>query len=76
MTNKKRGLFRKFNVSRIDGSDVSGEKHDGCEYFVLDLTHDPFAHAALLAYADRASEAGYTKLSEDLYNRAEEIPYE
>lgn len=39
------GLFRKFNVERVDGT------HEGCEYFVLDIDHDPCAKAALKAYA-------------------------
>lgn len=47
-----RGLFEKFRVSRVDGSDAIGGKHHGCDYFVLDLTHDKHAKAALRAYAD------------------------
>lgn len=35
---KKRGLYSKFKVERTDGSSAPGEKHDACEYFVLDLT--------------------------------------
>lgn len=50
--NADQGLFRKFNVARTDGTDAPGGKHHGCEYFVLDLTHDPHAVAAVLAYAD------------------------
>ena len=44
-------LIRKYDVSRTDGTDAPGHKHDGCEYFVLDLTHDPYAAPALAAYA-------------------------
>lgn len=50
--NADQGLFRKFNVTRTDGTDAPGGKHHGCEYFVLDLTHDQHAVAAVLAYAD------------------------
>lgn len=52
MGDKTQGLYSKFIVRRTDGKDAPGEKHDGCEYFVLDLTHDPFAWPALKAYAD------------------------
>ena len=33
---KDRGLYGKFYVERLDGKSVLGEKHDKCEYFVLD----------------------------------------
>lgn len=46
------GLTRKYQVLRQDGRDGSGQKHEGCEYFVLDLTHDPKARAAATLYAD------------------------
>lgn len=52
MSDKNRGLYGKFNrINRVDGSSRPGGKHDGCDYFVLDLTHDPFAIPALRAYA-------------------------
>lgn len=44
-------LAGKYVVARKDGSDGPGGKHDGCDYFVLDLTHDPYAVDAALAYA-------------------------
>jgi hypothetical protein len=62
------GLHRKFIISRTDGSDTAGGKHDGCEYFVLDLTHDPDALAALRAYAF-AAEATRPDLVADLRQR-------
>lgn len=65
---KQQGIYRKFIVQRVDGRDKSGFKHDGCEYFVLDLTHDKYAHAALAAYA-RACENEYPKLAEDLLRK-------
>lgn len=46
------GLYEKFTVVRTDGTSYTGEKHHGCEYFVLDLDHDPHASAALSAYAE------------------------
>lgn len=59
------GLYRKFNVLRTDGRDMPGEKHENCQYFVLDITHDPFAKPALLAYAE-ACKNSYPVLAEDL----------
>jgi hypothetical protein len=47
------GLYHKYEVRRTDGTDQPGGRHDGCEYFVLDLTHDPAARDAALAYAAR-----------------------
>lgn len=48
---EQQGLFRKFDVRRTDGSDAPGGKHHGCRYYVLDLTHDQHAPAAMRAYA-------------------------
>ena len=62
-------LFRKFAVSRVDGSDQPGGKHEGCALFVLDIDHDPFAKPALLAYAD-ACEATHPHLAADLRKKA------
>jgi hypothetical protein len=59
------GLFTKFEVTRVDGRDRIGCKHDGCRYFVLDLTHDPFAQAAVRAYADVCRKE-YPQLAADL----------
>jgi len=55
-------------VTRADGRSEEGKKHYGCEYFVLDLTHDPFAMAAIEQYA-LACKAEYPKLSEDLMKK-------
>jgi hypothetical protein len=57
-----RGLYKKYHVQRL--GDVQG-KHTDCEYFVLDLSHDPFSVPALRAYAD-ACERLYPKLAADL----------
>lgn len=48
---EQQGLFRKFEVRRVDGSDQPGGKHYGCRYYVLDLDHDKHAPAAMRAYA-------------------------
>jgi hypothetical protein len=62
----ERGLYEKFKrIERTDGKSAPGEKHDGCEYFVLDLTHDPFALPALEAYRD-ACRASHPRLAADL----------
>lgn len=61
----QQGLFKKFNVSRTDGLDAPGEKHHGAEYFVLDVTDDPFAIPALAAYAS-ACRNDYPLLAADL----------
>jgi len=63
---KSRGLFRKFEgITRTDGSSEPGGKHYDCDYFVLDMTHDAHAPAALRAYADSCA-AEYPLLAEDL----------
>lgn len=68
MGDKTRGLYEKFTVTRNDGSSEPGGKHHGCEYFVLDLTHDKHANAALLAYADSCA-AEYPLLAADLRSK-------
>lgn len=69
MGDKTKGLYGKFVVRRTDGRDQPGEKHDGCEYFVLDLSHDPHAYRALMAYAASCSEE-YPLLAGDLRAKA------
>lgn len=59
------GLYEKFYVKRTDRQDEPGCKHENCKYFVLDITHDPFAIVALHAYA-RACEKEYPVLSAEL----------
>jgi hypothetical protein len=68
LTNKAQGVYRKFDVRRTDGSDQPGGKHEGCEYFVLDVTHDPYAIPALTAYA-KACEDTHPVLAADLRDR-------
>jgi len=62
------GLFKKFHVTRTDGSDKEGGKHAGCEYFVLDIDHDPHARAALTAYA-HSVERTHKALAWDMISR-------
>lgn len=64
-----KGLYRKFTVERTDGSSGPGGKHEHCDYFVLDWTHDKFAVPAAMAYA-RACEGEYPGLARDLRDRA------
>ena len=66
--NESQGLFRKFEIRRVDGSDAPGGKHFGCEYFVLDTDHDQHAKAALQAYA-ASCELTHPQLSKDLKER-------
>ena len=68
--NKARGLYQKFHVERTDGKSYRGEKHYGCEYFVLDLDCDPHAIAAIRAYAESCREE-YPQLSIDLLAKAD-----
>lgn len=65
MGDTTRGLYGKFQVSRVDGTDKPGGKHFGCQYFVLDVDHDPAAIPALRAYV-RSVRRKYPKLAEDL----------
>lgn len=62
---KDTGIYRKFLVERTDGSSGPGLKHEHCNYFVLDLVHDPFAIPALKAYADACREK-FPALADDL----------
>lgn len=61
----RQGLFRKFVVERVDGSDRPGGKHHGCRYFVIDMDHDAHAPAALRAYAIDCKDS-HPQLSADL----------
>jgi len=72
MGDKTRGLYRKFNITRTDGASEAGRKHNGCDYFVLDLTHDQFAFQALMAYAF-ACEKEYPLLAADLREKLRQM---
>jgi len=65
---KKVGIYHKFNVQRTDGSSQEGGKHEKCDYFVLDVTHDKYAIPALRAYA-KACKKEYPALANDLENK-------
>lgn len=45
-----RPMYGKYEVRRADRRDEPGEKHADCKLFVLDLTHDVHARAALQHY--------------------------
>lgn len=64
--NRNTGLYRKFEVRRTDGTDAPGGKHEDCTYFVLDVTHDKHARAALVAYAESCAHE-YPLLSRDVF---------
>lgn len=74
MGDKTRGLYEKFHVVRVDSQSLAGQKHDGCDYFVLDLTHDPHAKAALMAYAE-SCQLDYPLLADDLWDRVRMAPF-
>ena len=65
MSDKEKGLYGKFNVTRTDGSSDFGGKHYNCSYFCLDLEHDKFSIPALRAYAE-ACQDEYPRLASDL----------
>ena len=60
-----RGLYGKYRIERIDGTTLPGGKHEHCQYFVLDLTHDKHALPALEAYALSCQDE-YPLLAQDL----------
>lgn len=72
MGDRAKGLYNKFHVERADGKSEPGEKHHGCEYFVLDLACDPFALPALRTYANRCEEE-YPQLAADIRAKLMEI---
>lgn len=61
------GLYGKYQIERVDGTSAPGRKHHKCEYFVLDLTHDPHAIPAIKAYADSCRNC-FPTLALDLLN--------
>lgn len=64
-TDHSMGLYGKYHVDRVDGSSQTGGKHEHCQYFVLDLTHDKHALPALEAYALSCQDE-YPLLAQDL----------
>lgn len=63
MSDKDRGIYRKYHVERLNDPDG---KHDECGYFVLDPRHDPIARHALNAYWQEARRQGYEQLAVEL----------
>jgi hypothetical protein len=61
----ERGIYRKYTVTRTDGSSGPDGKHEHCNYFVLDLAHDKFALPALKAYR-KACAKEFPALAQDL----------
>lgn len=51
---RNEGLFKKFDVKRIDGQ----PEREGATYFTLDVRNDPHAFMALVAYRDSVYEVG------------------
>lgn len=68
MGDPTRGLYGKFFVERTDGKSAPGQKHHGCEYFILDLDHDKHAIAALRAYY-LSCRKEYPLLADDLLDK-------
>lgn len=66
------GLYKKYTVIRNDGQGQSGAAHENDEYFVLNLTTDPFAKPALEAYA-KACRDKFPKLASDLEKLCENL---
>ena len=76
MGNREAGLYAKFRtIERTDGQSAPGQKHHGCDYFVLDLTHDPHALPALAAYAESCASE-YPALARDLRVKLGALPGE
>ena len=52
-------------VTRTDKTDQSGDKHENCSYFVIDVDHDPHAEVALRAYA-KSCRGKHPQLAQDI----------
>ena len=68
----RKGLYPKYSVFRTDASDLPGGRHEGCQLFVLDLTHDPHARVAAATYAGSVSDEN-SALAADLLTVIKEI---
>lgn len=72
---ENRGLYEKFRVWRTDGSSDVGGKHEHCRYFVLDLTHDPYAiqrswrTLSRAAISTRISQRTWNETCSDLWSK-------
>lgn len=74
MGDKTKGWIRKYIVRRSDDTDQPGGKHDGCDLFVMDLTHDPLAIIPMLEYAYNANIAGYKPLAREIVQKVTASP--
>ncbi len=61
MPDTDKGLYKKYEIKRVDGK----PGRENCQYFVLDLCHDPYARQALEAYM-KALPPDYALLKSDL----------
>ena len=66
MGNKNDGLFKKYDVNRIDGKIIK----DGC--LVLEFK-DELAHSAIEEYAYSVGESGNGQLKLDIINHLESV---
>jgi hypothetical protein len=66
------GLYQKYRVERTDGTDGPGQRHDGCRYLVLDLTHDPEARHVAGLYASNVHHER-PRFADDLLALLEEL---
>jgi hypothetical protein len=62
---KRNKLQQKYYVERIDERDRAGGDRVDSKYFVLDYVHDPYALAALEAYA-LACDEDFPNLSAEI----------
>ena len=65
----ERGLYRKYELFRVSETDPDHRFQVFDPFFVLRFTTDPFAVAAVAAYAD-ACEYAYPQLASDLRRSA------
>lgn len=65
-------LVSKYTVRRLDGRSQVGQRHSECEYFVLDLTHDPYALEALRRYAE-VCDVTHPELAVALHQKRHEL---
>ena len=61
-------IYGKFNVSRTDGRDQPGGDKEDAQYFVLDLTHDPYAREAMMFYAFKCVDE-FPELAADIWRQ-------
>lgn len=67
-TKPKPGLYQKFRVERIIGTDKPGE-----EFLVLSPTHDLMGRAAIRVYAQECRESGLNDIADDLLDALDRV---